>query len=102
MMKVTAANYQSEVIESEQPVVIDYYADWCGPCKALAPVVEKLAEKHGLKLVTIDIDEEQGLAQEAGVQSIPFIKLVRNGQVQAESLGAMPLANLEKRLGLSI
>lgn len=101
-MKVTAATYQSEVVESEKPVIVDYYADWCGPCVAVGPVVEKLAEKHGLKVAKINIDEEQDLAREAGVQSIPFIKLLAGGVVQAESLGAKPLAMLERSLGLSV
>lgn len=99
-MKVTAATFQSEVLEADGPVLIDYYADWCGPCKAVEPILHTLAHKHGFKLVQIDIDEEQELARSAGVQSIPFIRLVENGAVRAESLGAKPLVMLEQALGL--
>lgn len=99
-MQITASNFESEVLQSDQPVLVDYYADWCGPCRALSPILEKLADKHGFKLVKVDVDTEQELAQDAGVSGIPNVQLVRNGAVQAVSVGAKPLSKLEGDLGL--
>lgn len=99
-MNVTAATFQQEVLDSEQGVIVDYYADWCGPCHAIEPVVQKLAEKHGLKVVKVDIDTERGLAENAGAMSIPLIHFVKNGAVQATSVGALPFSALEKNLNL--
>lgn len=99
-MEVTASNYESEVLQSDQPVIVDYYAEWCGPCHAIAPVLEKLAEKHNLKLVKVDVDLELELAEKAGVSGIPNVQLVKDGAVQAVSVGAKPLSKLEGDLGL--
>jgi thioredoxin 1 len=99
---VTEANFESEVIESDQGVLVDFWAEWCGPCHAVAPVLDKIVEERSgeLKLVKVNIDEEPGLAQRFGVASIPTIILFRDGQQAAAAIGAQPKGMLEKNLGL--
>jgi thioredoxin 1 len=99
---VTEANFETEVIESDQGVLVDFWAEWCGPCHAVAPVLERIVEERNgeLKLVKVNIDEEPGLAQRFGVASIPTIILFRDGQQAAAAIGAQPKGMLEKNLGL--
>ena len=100
---VTESTFEQEVIQSEKPVIVDFWAEWCGPCHAVAPVLDKIVEEHGdeLKLVKVNIDEEQGLALRYGVSSIPMMILFENGEPQASAVGAMPKGALERTLGLS-
>ncbi len=99
---VTEQTFEQEVIQSEKPVIVDFWAEWCGPCHAVAPVLDKIAEEHGdeLKLVKVNIDEEQGLAQRFGIASIPTMVLFKDGQPAAAAIGAQPKGALEKSLGL--
>ena len=97
---VTEATFENEVLESGEPVLVDFWAEWCGPCHAVAPVLEKIAEERNLKLVKINIDENQGLAQRYGIMSIPNMVLFENGQPKASAVGAMPKGMLERSLGL--
>ena len=99
---VTEQSFESEVLESETPVIVDFWAEWCGPCHAVSPVLDKIVdERNGdLKLVKVNIDEEQGLASRFGVQSIPMMILFKEGQPTAAAVGAQPKTALERALGL--
>ena len=97
---VTDETFESEVLQSGEPVLVDFWAEWCGPCHAVAPVLERIAEEKNLKLVKVNIDEEQGLAQRFGVMSIPMMILFEKGEPQAAAVGAMPKGMLERSLGL--
>jgi len=100
---VTEATFEQEVLQSETPVLVDFWAEWCGPCHAVSPVLEKIAEerKDELKLVKVNIDEEQGLSLRYGVMSIPTMILFRGGQPSAAAVGAQPKSSLERSLGLA-
>ena len=100
---VTRANFDDEVLHSGTPVLVDYWAEWCGPCRLLAPVIDQIAaEQDGdLKVAKVNVDEEPELARQAGVNGIPFVILYRDGQRAAEAIGAQPKAALERSLGLT-
>ena len=100
---VTESTFEQEVLSSDKPVLVDFWAEWCGPCHAVSPVLDRIAEERAdeLKLVKINIDEEQGLAQRYGVASIPTMLLFKNGEPAASAIGAQPKAALERQLGLS-
>src|SRR4051812_41515966 len=100
---VTETNFQDEVIGSDKPVLVDFWAEWCGPCHAVAPVLDRIVEEHNgeLKLVKVNIDEEPALAQRFGVASIPTIILFRDGEAAAFAVGAQPKGALERSLGLA-
>jgi thioredoxin 1 len=100
---VTEQTWDQEVLQSEQPVIVDFWAEWCGPCHAVAPVLDRIAEERGdeLKLVKVNIDEEQGLAQRYGIASIPTIVLFKDGEPAAAAIGAQPKSSLERSLGLA-
>ena len=100
---LTAANFDAEVLRSETPVLVDYWAEWCGPCRQLAPVIEQIAgEREGvLKVAKVNVDDEPELARRAGVLGIPFVVLYRDGAAAAEAIGAQPKAALERTLGLA-
>jgi len=97
---VTDATFESEVLESGEPVLVDFWAEWCGPCHAVSPVLERIAEERNLKLVKVNIDENQDLAMRYGIQSIPNMILFEGGQPKANAVGAMPKGMLERSLGL--
>ena len=102
---VMETTFENEVIEGskETPVLVDFWAEWCGPCHAVAPVLQKIVdEREGeLKLVKVNIDENQGLAGRYGVMSIPMMILFDKGEPQATAVGAMPKGMLERALGLA-
>src|SRR5438874_9780263 len=98
---VTDATFENEVLQSGEPVLVDFWAEWCGPCHAVSPVLERIAEERSLKLVKVNIDENQNLALKYGIQSIPNMILFENGQPKAAAVGAMPKGMLEKQLGLA-
>ena len=89
ILNVTSENYESEVLKSEKTVLIDFYADWCGPCKMMSPVIDEIAEemKETVKVGKINVDENQDLAMEYGVMSIPTIVVLKNGEVQKTFVG---------------
>ena len=100
---VTEATFEEEVLKSETPVLVDFWAEWCGPCHAVAPVLDKIVEERGdeLKLVKVNIDEEQELSQRYGVMSIPTMILFKDGAPAAAAVGAQPKFALERTLGLA-
>jgi thioredoxin 1 len=102
-IEVTEATFEQEVLKSETPVLVDFWAEWCGPCHAVSPVLEKIAEerKDELKLVKVNIDVEQGLSLRYGVMSIPTMILFKNGEPAAAAIGAQPKSALERTLGLA-
>ena len=99
---VTEQSFEQEVLQSDKPVIVDFWAEWCGPCHAVSPVLDKIVDEHNgdLKLVKVNIDEEQELAMRYGVQSIPLMILFKDGQPAAHAVGAMPKGMLERELGL--
>ncbi|HVS84419.1 MAG TPA: thioredoxin [Gaiellaceae bacterium] len=97
----TDATFENEVLQAEGPVIVDFWAEWCGPCHAVAPVLEKIADERQIKLVKVNIDENQDLAMRYGVQSIPNMILFEGGAPKAAAVGAMPKGMLEKNLGLA-
>jgi thioredoxin 1 len=100
-VEATTATFDQEVLESDGKVIVDFWAEWCGPCHKVAPVLDRIADEHDVKIVKVDIDREQGLAQRYGVASIPMMVLFENGEPQASAIGAMPKSALERTLGLS-
>ncbi len=99
---VTEQTFEQEVLKSDKPVIVDFWAEWCGPCHAVAPVLDRIVEERPdeLKLVKVNIDEEQGLAQRFGIASIPTMVLFRDGEPAAAAIGAQPKGSLERSLGL--
>ena len=98
---VTESTFEDEVLKSDEPVLVDFWAEWCGPCHAVSPVLEKISEEKNLKLVKVNIDENQQLAMRYGVQSIPNMILFENGEPKAQTIGAQPKSALERALGLA-
>ena len=101
---VTGETFEAQVLQSEQAVLVDFWAEWCGPCHAVAPVLEKIVDERPdeVKLVKVNIDEEQELAQRYGVMSIPTIILFRDGEPSAAVIGAQPKGAIERALGLGV
>jgi thioredoxin 1 len=99
---VTAANFEEQVILSEQPVIVDFYADWCGPCKMLAPLLDQIGNEHtDVKIAKVNVDEEPALAERYRVRGIPYVALFRDGKIAKQVVGYQPKAALEANLGLS-
>jgi thioredoxin 1 len=102
-INVTEATFEQEVLKSETPVIVDFWAEWCGPCHAVAPVLDKIVEERGdgIKLVKVNIDEEQGLSIKYGVMSIPTMILFKDGEPTAAAVGAQPKTALERSFGFA-
>jgi thioredoxin 1 len=100
---VTTQTFETEVLQSETPVLVDFWAEWCGPCHAVSPVLDKIAEERAgeLKLVKVNIDEEHELQQRYGVMSIPTMILFKGGEPAAAVVGAQPKGAIERSLGLA-
>ena len=100
LLKVEEANFEAEVINSDQPVLVDFYADWCGPCRAVAPVVEEISEDLDgrLKVGKLDVDQNEALSMKFGVQSIPTLILFRNGEEAERIVGFLPKPQLLSKI----
>lgn len=98
--KFTTENFEQEVLKSDIPVLVDFYADWCGPCKMMAPVVEKMAEEFEgrIKVGKLNTDENMQIAQQYRVASIPTFMVFKDGKVAESWLGAMSAADLQSKL----
>ena len=95
VIKLTKDNFDQEVMQSGKPVLIDFYADWCGPCKMMSPVVEEVSdEMPDVKVCKINIDEEMDLAQRFGVMSIPTFNSFNGGEIRGKPIGAVPKSAL--------
>ena len=99
-MMLNGENFQKEVLEEKLPVLVDFYADWCGPCKMMAPVVEQLADKYAgqIKVGKVNVDDEIFLAQKYRVASIPTFVIFKDGQAVETMVGGMPAAQLEAKI----
>ena len=98
VVKVGDADFRREVLEAAQPVLVDFTATWCAPCRAISPVLEELAGKYQgqVKVVKVDVDENQVAAQQFGVRSMPTLLMFRSGKVVEQIVGAVPKARLEE------
>ncbi len=91
VINLTNLNFEQEVMRSDKPVLIDFFATWCGPCSMVSPIVDQIAEERSdLKVCKVDVDEQGELASQFGVSSIPMLVVVKNGKISAQSVGAMP------------
>lgn len=96
MLTITNDNFQNEVLKANEPVLLDFWASWCGPCRMFAPVLEQFAKKHPeVKVGKVNVDEQPELAMQHRIMSIPTIVLYRNGQITKTAAGARPLPALE-------
>lgn len=100
MKAVTDADFASEVLESDKPVLVDFWAEWCGPCRMVAPILEEISKEHGdkLQIVKLNIDENPQVPQRYGVMQIPTMNVYKDGEVVKQIMGAKPKAALLRDL----
>ena len=98
--RFTKENFETEVMNSDVPVLVDFYADWCGPCKMMGPVVEELAREYDgkFKVGKINVDQEPQLAQKYGVMSIPYFAFIKKGSLYDAEMGAVPKERLVRKM----
>src|SRR5436853_3806393 len=102
IVEITSDNFQATVLENERPVLIDFWAEWCGPCRMIAPIIQEIAsERSDIVVGKLDVDEHVDIAQRYHVTGIPFIALFKHGEIARYAVGAMPKAQLERALGLN-
>ena len=94
-LKVTKNNFKEEVLNSDKPVLIDFWASWCGPCRMVGPIIDEIAQENSdIKVCKVNVDEEPELASEFHIMSIPTLVVMKDGQVMRQSMGAKPKAQI--------
>jgi thioredoxin 1 len=103
-IKTTDSDFSTDVLQADKPVLVDFWAEWCGPCKAIGPALEEISETHGdaVSIVKLNIDENPMTPQQFNVRGIPTLLLFRDGEVIAEKVGALPKSQLESWIVQSI
>ena len=98
ILKITDADYQDKVIKSEKPILVDYWAEWCGPCKMIGPILEELAEEldDKIKIVKIDVDNNNQTAMKYSIRSIPTLMIIKEGIVKAQHIGAASKSQIQE------
>ena len=102
--KVSDATFEAEVLKSAEPVVVDFWAEWCGPCRMIAPALEEIAGSLNgkVKIVKLNVDENPGVAAKYGIMSIPTLMLFKNGELASRQVGAAPKQKLEQWITTSV
>jgi len=100
LLQLSAANFKKEVLESELPVLVDFWAPWCGPCKMIAPLMEELAHEYAkkMKVCKVNIDENPQIATQYGIMSIPTLMFFKNGKIIDQAVGALTKSELKKKV----
>lgn len=100
VLEITDANFEELVMKSDKPVLVDFWAEWCGPCRMLTPIVSEMAEEYDGKAIIgkVNVDENPGISAKFGIRSIPTVLFIKNGEIVDKSVGAVPKAQLTSKL----
>ncbi len=101
VLKISSENYEEEVLKADKPVIIDFYADWCGPCRMMSPIIDEIAEEKQdcIKVGKVNVDENQDLAMKYGVMSIPTIVIIKNGKAEKTFVGVRDKSEILGAIG---